>query len=92
MNVSSLTPWLWDIHTVWFSVSSGCFLFLNVLLSFFGLCEEAQCIYLCLHLGRKFGAATLKESGALMAPEKVTRGITIGPNNSTLICVHTQDK
>ena len=28
-NVSSLTPWLSDFHTVRFSVSSGCFLFLN---------------------------------------------------------------
>ena len=27
------------------------FLFLNLLLSFFWLCEEAQCVYLCLHLG-----------------------------------------
>ena len=27
MNVSSLTPWLSDFHTVQFSVSSGCFLF-----------------------------------------------------------------
>ena len=51
MNVSSLTPWLPDFHTVQFSVSSGCVLFLNLLLSFFWLCEEAQCIYLCLHFG-----------------------------------------
>ena len=28
-------------------------LFLNLLLSFFWLCEEAQCIYLCPHLGQK---------------------------------------
>ena len=27
-----------------FSVSSGCFLFLNLLLSFIWLCEEAQCV------------------------------------------------
>ena len=52
MNVSSLTPWLSDFHTIWFSVSSGCFLFLNFL-SFFWLCEEAKCVYLCLHLGQK---------------------------------------
>ena len=25
MNVSSLSPWLLEFHTVWFSVSSGCF-------------------------------------------------------------------
>ena len=53
MNVSSLTPWLSDFHTVRFSVSSGYFLFLNLLLSFLWLCKEAQCIYLRLHLGRK---------------------------------------
>ena len=29
MIVCSLTPWLLDFHTVRFSVSSGCFLFLN---------------------------------------------------------------
>ena len=26
---------------------------LKLLLSFFWLCKEAQCVYLCLHLGRK---------------------------------------
>ena len=41
----SLTPWLSGFHTVQFSVSSGCFLFLNLLLSFW-LYEEAQCVYL----------------------------------------------
>ena len=50
MNVS---PWLSDFHTVWFSVSSGCFLFLNLLLSSSGLCEDMWCLYLHLHLGRK---------------------------------------
>ena len=54
MNVSSLIPWLSDFHTVLFSVSSGCFLFLNLLFSFFWLCEEAQYVYLSLHLGQKF--------------------------------------
>ena len=53
MDVSSLTPWLSDFHTVWFSSSSSCFLFLNLLLSFFWLCKEAKCIYLGLHLGWK---------------------------------------
>ena len=52
MNVSSLTPLLLDFHTVQFSGSLGCFLFLNLLLSFW-LAKEAQCIYLCLHLGQK---------------------------------------
>ena len=53
MNVSSLTPWLLDFHTVRFSDSSGYFLLLNMLLSFFWLCEEAKYIYLCIHLGWK---------------------------------------
>ena len=34
MNVSSLSPWLLDFHSVQFSVSSGCFLFLNCCHSF----------------------------------------------------------
>ena len=53
MDVSFVAPWLLDFHTVCFSVSFGCFLFLNLLLSLFWLCEEAQYIYLCLYLGRK---------------------------------------
>ena len=53
INVSSFTPWLSDFHTGRFSGSSDCFLFFNLLLSFFWLCEEAQCMYLCLHLGPK---------------------------------------
>ena len=52
MNVS-LTPRLSDFHTVWFSVSSGCFLILNLLLFFIWLCEDEQCVYLHLHLGQK---------------------------------------
>ena len=36
MNVSSLFPWLLDFHTVRFSVSSGCFLFLNCCCPSFG--------------------------------------------------------
>ena len=53
ISVSSLTSWLSDFHTVRFSGSSGCFLFLNLLLSFFWLCEEARCVYPCLHLVQK---------------------------------------
>ena len=34
MNVSSLSPWLFDFHAVRFSVSSCCFLFLNCCPSF----------------------------------------------------------
>ena len=36
MNVSSLSPWVSDFHTVRFSVSSGCFLFLNCYCPSFG--------------------------------------------------------
>ena len=36
MNVSSLTPWLSDFHTVRFSVRCGCFLFLNYCCPSFG--------------------------------------------------------
>ena len=53
MNVFSLTPQLSDFHTIRFSGSSGYFLYLNLLLSFFWLCEEGQCIYLHLYLGQK---------------------------------------
>ena len=46
MNVSSLAPWLLDFfHIVRFSGTSGYFLFLNLLLSFFWLCKEAGCTY-----------------------------------------------
>ena len=36
MNVSCLIPWLSDFHTVRFSVTSGCFLFLNCCCPSFG--------------------------------------------------------
>ena len=55
MSVSSFTPWLRDFPTVRFPGSSGCVLFLNWLLSFFWLCEEAKrFIYLHLHFGQNF--------------------------------------
>ena len=43
MNVSSLSPWLSDFHTVRFSVSSGCFLFLNCCCPSFG-CAMRHCV------------------------------------------------
>ena len=45
MNVSSVSPWLSDFHAVRFSVSSGCFLFLNLLLSFFCSRRHSVCTY-----------------------------------------------
>ena len=59
MKVSSLTPLLLDFHTIQFSVNSGCFLFLNLLLSFFWLYEEAKCFYLHLHVGWNFPSLTI---------------------------------
>ena len=50
VNVS-LTPCLLEFHEVSFSGTSGCLLFLDWLLSFFWLCKEVKCFYLCLHLG-----------------------------------------
>ena len=50
----SLISQLSDFHTVQFSGNSGCFLFLNLLLSLFWLCKKAKRICLCLHLGWKF--------------------------------------
>ena len=43
VSVSSLSPWLSDFHTVRFSVSSGCFLFLNCCCSSFG-CERRRSV------------------------------------------------
>ena len=40
VNVSSLSPWLSDFHTVWFSASSGCFLFLNYCCPSFGCAKR----------------------------------------------------
>ena len=53
MNMTSLNFWLLDFHTVWYSGSSGCFLFLGYLRSFFWLCKEAKYVCLCLHLDKK---------------------------------------
>ena len=53
MNVFCLTPWLSDVHIARFSCSCGNFFVLNLLFSFFWLCEEAKYICLCLHLGQK---------------------------------------
>ena len=36
------------------------FLVFKLLLSFFWLCEEAQCVYLCFHLGRKSSSQFFK--------------------------------
>ena len=52
INVSSLSPWLSDFHNSSILYQFWLF-FVFKLLSFFWLCEEVQCVYLCLHLGWK---------------------------------------
>ena len=49
MNVSSLTPLLSDFHTVRFSDSFGCFLFLNLSLSLFG-CVRRHSVFTYGHI------------------------------------------
>ena len=46
MNVSSLSPWMSDFHTVRFSVSSGCFLFLKCCCPSFG-CARRHSLSTC---------------------------------------------
>ena len=53
MNVSSLSPSLLDFHTVRFSVSSGCFLFLNCCCPSFGCARRHSVSTYGFHLGRK---------------------------------------
>ena len=49
---STLSDWLLDFHQFDFQQFWLFFVF-KLLLSFFWLCEEAQCVYLCLHLVQK---------------------------------------
>ena len=58
MNVSPLTPWLSDFHTVRFSSSSCYILFLNLLLPFYWLWKGRQsiCIYTSLLAGSWFSS------------------------------------
>ena len=52
---SSLIPWLSEFHTinvVWYSGSSGYFFVCKFVVVFLWVCEEAKCIYVCLHLGK----------------------------------------
>ena len=60
MNVSSLSPWLSDFHRVQFSVSSGCFLFLNFCCPSFGCARRHSVSTLRLPLGWKFQFISFK--------------------------------
>ena len=80
-NVFSLTPWLSDFHIVWFSGSSGYFLFLNVL-SFFWLCKEAKYIYLYLYLGPQVQTNFFFQSN-IEVPQKTKNGTAIWPSDSS---------
>ena len=77
MNVPSLTPWLSGFHTVQFSDSSGQ-MFLNLLLTFFGLCKEAKRIYLRLHLGQKSSQGTFKAYKFLSTQSRITKFYSLG--------------
>ena len=55
----SLIPWLSEFHAVWFSGTSGCLLFFNLLLSFW-LYEQVKDFYLCLHVGQNSSLNFLK--------------------------------
>ena len=52
-NVSSLSPWLSDFNAVRFSVSSGCFLFLNCCPSFGCARRHSVSTYASILAGRK---------------------------------------
>ena len=77
MSVSSLTPWLSDFQTVRFSISSGCFLLLNLLLSFVQLCKEAWCVYLRLRLGRKSETHTFTQHPRTLALQVAVANLVV---------------
>ena len=54
MNVSSLTPWFVGLPYSSFFCPFWLFFVFKLLLSFFWMCEEAQCVYLHLNLVQKF--------------------------------------
>ena len=62
MNVSSLSPWLSDFHTVRFSISSGCFLFLNCCCPSFGCVRRHSMSAYASILARSSRKKTLKLS------------------------------
>ena len=42
MNVASLNPWLLNLHTVWFSDSSGCYLFWDLVVILFVVVQGGE--------------------------------------------------
>ena len=54
MNVSFLSPWLSDLMCGSIFCQFWLFFVFKLLLSFFWLCEEVQCVYLRLYLGFPF--------------------------------------
>ena len=67
MNVSSLSPWLWDFHTVQFYVSSSCFLFLNCCCPSFGCARSySGSTYASILAGGSLGLIFKAESICIM--------------------------
>ena len=60
------------------------FFVFKLLLSFFWLCEEVQCVYLHLHLGRKPLKSILKEKDVSMATESNPGWTTLDFSNKCL--------
>ena len=63
MNVSSLTSWLSRLPCSSIFCQFWLVFVFKLLLSFFWLCKEAQCVYLCLHLGQNSLLILEREDG-----------------------------
>ena len=84
MDVSSLPPWLSDFRTVRFSVSSGCFLFLNCCCPSFG-CVRRHSVstYASILAGRNSSYSSL--------PKKMTlNAVSIFPKTLTELLISSK--
>ena len=84
MNVSSLSPWLLDFHTVRFSVISGCFLFLNCCPSF-GCARRHNVSTYASILARSSHLVLLKKEKKALDDCSVSEILGLGPNASCLL-------
>ena len=80
MNVSSLSPWLLDFHTVRFSVSSGWFLFLNCCCPSFGCVRRHSVSTYTSFLARSLFQPVLKESQSLFKLVMIHSMVTTHPS------------
>ena len=74
VSVSSLSPWLSDFHTVGFSVSSGCFLFLNCCWPSFGCARRHSVSSYASILARSQQACVLIHQPIVGPRDKMTNG------------------